>query len=177
MLRRAKSGGSLVEAILSLAVNRTDQLNTLFDEWQRSQSSYADDFSRDGIVDEYAYDRAAFRYLFVLKEPNNHNKDIRDHARWAASHAGHEIRGFVTWRNLARWSYGLLQNVRDYDSLKDTWQSDLLPQCAWDSLLQVAVVNLKKTRGLAASRFKTLAAFARDPINQRFFREELNHPA
>jgi len=144
-------------------MTKTEALNKLFDCWQQKVNAEGERFSADGIVEDEKYSNARWRCLFLLKEPNDHGDDIREHARIAASNPGHRIRQYLTWGNLARWSYGLLHDFAEFDAIEN----------AWESLLEVAVMNLKKTPGLAAANSASLAAFARHPGNRDFIIEEL----
>ena len=144
-------------------MTRTDSLNKLFDCWQQRLNAEGERFSADGIVQEARYNSARWRCLFLLKEPNDHGDDIRDHARTAACKPGHRIRRYLTWGNLARWSYGLLHDFVEFDAIEN----------AWECLLDVAVMNLKKTPGTAVANSMSLATFARHPGNRDFIIQEL----
>ncbi len=145
-------------------MTRTERLEYLFAEWERSKPEYLENFSRDGIVDGGKYDEARPRLLFIQKEPNAHHDDLR-------GHANHFVEGTdwsnPTWRNLALWSYGLLRGFPPFTQLPDYSTALAAP------LREVAVMNLKKTPGGALAVNQNLEAFAQDPSNQQFIRREL----
>lgn len=142
---------------------RTERLNEMFDRWQNSNPAYADDFSRDGIVNEEKYENASRRLLFILKEPNNHDDPLRNHAMNFAKGLD---RSNATWRNLNYWSYGLLRNFPSFAHVCD---ANDLPKV----LYEVAVMNVKKTRGRSAAEDKKIVDFARDGSNRNFIQREI----
>ncbi|HET9176864.1 MAG TPA: hypothetical protein VFQ24_00725 [Terriglobia bacterium] len=148
-------------------MNRTAELEKLFECWQKSNNELAQGFSPDGIVDESMYDRAKLRILFVLKEPNGHSDDMRCHAR----HAERTLREsgrhrYATWRNLARWSHGLLFDHPQFSEMEKGFRSS-------GGLLSIAIINLKKTRGESKTRPRELSAFVANPINKAMLRQEM----
>jgi hypothetical protein len=144
-------------------VTRTERLNELFCEWKASKSDYAGKFSPDGVVDEECYEKAARRVLFVLKEPNAHHDDLRDHAR---NFAQGKNKTRATWRNLAYWSYGILREFPVFSQVKG---DPAYPQV----LHEIAVMNLKKTPGGGSANDKEINRFALDRSNQVFIRREI----
>jgi hypothetical protein len=147
-------------------MSQTAQLNALFEAWQTSNPLLKEHgFSRDGIVCEERFAAAQRRCLFLLKEPHDHSEDLREHAKWClAPPIGKEkIRSYPTWRNLARWSHGVLHGF-------PALSKEPVP---WNDLLEIAVMNLKKTPGGSSAKYKELRAFSRDPVNKRFIKEEL----
>ena len=92
-------------------MEQTKNLDQLFEEW----SGAVDNLSRDGIVNEGRYDNSHPKTLFVRKEPNQHERDLRLDAEDAAKKiADRKTCGFATWDNLARWSYGILHQFPSY---------------------------------------------------------------
>lgn len=144
-------------------MTRTDQLDSLFQEWEGNNRDYANNFSKDGIVDEERFNAASRRLLFILKEPMEHSEDLCKHAKNFAITTN---RSNATWRNLNYWSYGLLRNFPSFAHVCD---ANDLPKV----LYEVAVMNVKKTRGRSAAEDKKIVDFARDGSNRNFIQKEI----
>jgi hypothetical protein len=144
-------------------MTRTEQLNRLFTQWEASKPGYAGNFSRDGIVSEESYEKAARRLLFILKEPNDHHDDLREHA---INFAKGTDRSYATWRNLAYWSYGLLRGFPGFTQVRNDPSHPAV-------LHEIAVMNLKKSPGGSAAIPQGIIDFARDDSNRDFIRREV----
>jgi len=115
--------------------SKTEKLNRLFEKWKESYGEEREDFAEDGIVCEEKWETARRKILFLMKETNEFNRDLR-----------HLIREKKDWNVLGYWAYGLLHATVDYippykEAEKEQKCGEALP------LLSSAVMNLKKLKG------------------------------
>ena len=95
---------------------------------------------RDGIVNEVEWKNTYPKILFVLKETNGYDDDLRSFLK-----AGGRVQ---TWGNIARWSYLIKNMIAEnieptFDDFKKRGN-----YCARKKHLSTAcVINLKKTEG------------------------------
>jgi len=122
--------------------SKTEQLNQLFDDWERAIPEYKDKFVRDGIINEKIYQTASPKILFIMKEPNNPKQDPGDFREWFKD----EIKYAFSYR-IAEWSYGLLNNFPQYD---DIWTKK---DSAHKAIQYIALMNIKKSGGGGNSEY------------------------
>ncbi len=99
----------------------------------------------DGIPYEKGYLAARRRVAFVLKETNDFSGDL-----WCLLKDGPK---FQMWHTLARWSAGILNGFPPFEEID---RYDVMKE----SLLSVAVVNLKKATGGASADMSIINAYA-----------------
>jgi hypothetical protein len=122
--------------IMPCDMNKTEKLNRLFSEWEKSRPDHIGHFVKDGIVDDRLFKTAPFRILFIAKEPHNPKMepgDFRDDFK-------NELNYFLAYR-IAQWSYGLLNNFPPFDSISN----DMTLQR--EAIQQIAYMNIKKIGG------------------------------
>lgn len=122
-------------------MRRDAAINGLFEDWLEFYGSKGIDtkgFSRDGIVDEDAFEKATRRVLFILRETNDF---------WTSNEFRGDLRKFLRgtlrwqlWHTLGRWAYGILNDFPDYREC-DNHRS------IRRALGSIAVINLKKITG------------------------------
>lgn len=132
--------------------------NAYWEKWREHYRSLgkSEEFGlihKDGIIDPDRWDNATRKILFVLKEPN-HQKittkggDIRGWYRKPIGRAGVMLR-----HNLARWAHALRHSLVDNLTYNKS-------ECE-DTLLQSAVINLKKVEGGATADMGIVGWYAK----------------
>ena len=124
---------------------KTEKLENLFERWERSIPGYKGKFVKDGILNEFLYDRAPLKILYLMKEPNNPEQKPGDFREWWKD----EIRFLFTYR-LAEWSYGILNDFPPYD---DVW-TDV--KATHQALLHTSLMNIKKIGGAGSSKYSEI---------------------
>jgi hypothetical protein len=123
----------------------------LFGRWELRRR----DLVRDGAVDEHAFSKSRQKLLFLLKDvnsPGNGGWDLRDRIRKEAGQP-------EAWDLVTRWVFGIRNLDQDF-----AW-SDLetiTPQQRRESLVSVALMNLKKTPGGGTTDDVDLKRIARE---------------
>lgn len=122
-------------------MNKTIQLDSLFNKWEKEIPEYKNKFIRDGINDEALFENSSKKILFIAKEPNDplqeNSWDFRE--LWK-----NEFKHTFTHR-IAEWAYGILNNFPPYDEL---WKD---PTNLQQALHRIAFMNIKKTGGKGLS--------------------------
>jgi len=131
--------------------SKTTQLNLLFDEWEQKVNDYNGKFVRDGIINEKFYLQAKFKILFITKEPNNPNQEAGDYCKWWA-----EALKYSFSNRIAEWSYGILNDFPDYDSIHTN--SDSLS----GAIKSIAFMNIKKSGGTGTSSYNMIMEHAKN---------------
>lgn len=98
---------------------------------------------RDGVVNPKRWEQASPKVMFVLKETNELDGDLRDFLN--AGGKG------TTWNNIARWS-ALFENINDDISYKEIDNS--IKENRKKYLSKICAVNLKKSAGGASTNDK-----------------------
>ncbi len=119
---------------MNMIASKTEQLNQLFEEWIKSMSNYKGKFVKDGINDDTLFEKAEHQILFLMKEPNNPEQKEGDFRDWWKEN----ISGTFTKR-IAEWSYGILNDFPEFDTINNI--------NGLNALHQVAFMNLKKIGG------------------------------
>lgn len=120
---------------------KTEQLNQLFDEWERNVSDYKDKFVRDGINNEQLFKTASPKILFITKEPNNPEQIVGDFREWWK-----EKLAYTFSYRIAEWSYGLLNKFPEFDEI---WKGSR----PHNAIQQIAFMNIKKSGGNGNSEY------------------------
>ncbi len=133
-----------------------DREETLFTKWREIRQP----FVPDGVVDEAAYESSSPRLLFVLKEVNNYDGDLRQFLR-----EGGRVQ---TWNNVTRWVNGIRNLQRDIQ-----WSEleNIDNKRRKITLVSIAAVNLKKSPGSHTSddaAIEKTASQDRDFLNDQF---------
>lgn len=115
---------------------RTQQLDTLFAEWENAIPSYKGKFVQDGIINEIEYEKTSPKILFIAKEPNNPEQKPGDFRQWWQK----EIYYTFSYR-ISEWAYGIINNFPPFDSIRENKEN------AHKALQQIALMNIKKTGG------------------------------
>lgn len=126
------------------------QEKQLFEEWSQRREG----FCPDGIIQTKAYLAAPRRILFVLKEPNNKDREAVNIKEFVQNGA----RRKPTWDNLARWTTGLLHLEENF-----SWQDleNITAEKKKALLAQVAFMNIKKFAGGHTADGKVIWDFGR----------------
>jgi len=130
-------------------MNKTNELDNLFTEWEEKVNEYKNKFVSDGIIDENEYDNADKKLLFIAKEPNDplqeRKWDFRD--IWKNKI---EFNNSFSYR-IAEWAYGILNDFPPYD---DLWSND--PSKLFNILQSISFMNLKKIGGNGSSEYDSI---------------------
>lgn len=142
-------------------MTKTEQLNALFIEWEKRIPAYQGFFHKDGVINEFLFQNAPYKILFIAKEPNNPEKEGFDFREWWKE----EIKYTFSYR-IAEWSFGILNDFPEYDKI---WDHEELPKKA---LQQIAFMNIKKSGGRGNSNLEMIMNFVND-INMAFLSKEI----
>lgn len=114
----------------------------LFNQWK---STIGDPFIPDGVVDSKSYLDSRQKVLYVLKEANDYEEDLRCFVRSGAKG--------VTWNNLARWAKGIqeLPNTLDWGDVDRITQNQRI-----EMLKPIAFMNLNKQGGGGRANWEKL---------------------
>ena len=116
---------------------KTDQLNNLFDEWERNYSPYKGKLTRDGIINELLFNEKKAKekgVLFIAKEPNDKDQSGWDFRKWWNDEPLY--RSFS--HRLAEWGYGVTNDFPEY------WEATENRKAG---ITSIAFMNLKKSGG------------------------------
>jgi len=128
--------------------SKTELLDSLFNEWERSKPEYQGKFVKDGIIDETLFTKAQPKIHFIAKEPNNPKQepgDYRDDWKHIASTA------YILAYRIAEWSYGLLNNFPPFDNI---WKDK--GYFVFDSIQSIAFMNIRKSGGSGNSNYSIM---------------------
>ncbi len=114
--------------------------------------------SKDGIADEAKFNACSQRVLFILRDTNNYDGDMREGMK----------QGLGGWfRTIATWATGIIRNFPEYEKFEDNQLKE--------SLQSVALINVKKVVGGYPTNMEQVNAFAyTDRILLRKQIEEIN---
>ncbi|RLE39363.1 hypothetical protein DRJ17_01420 [Candidatus Woesearchaeota archaeon] len=121
----------------------TERLNTLF------ESHLGPNFFPDGVIDEERFLSANPKILYLLKDVNaleTEQWDLRDAGRYFARKLKEKGASYPTITKMATISHYILEGFPDYASEQWIPGEDLA-----ESLLSIAIVNLKKTAGKSST--------------------------
>lgn len=140
-----------------------DKENELFREWIDNTSGT--DFVYDGVVNPNEWEKMPIHIVFLLKETNGFCGDLRNFlnagGRW------------MTWNNVARWTYILRQRIVKKDAPKWNLAKRVYNETRKYNLRKIAVINVKKGAGTAVTNTKELInAFRKE--NKSFLFQQLN---
>jgi hypothetical protein len=134
---------------------KTEQLNSLFDEWVEKVPEYKNKFIRDGIINEQLYNSASKKILFIAKEPN----DPKQEEAWDFREWWNKGLKYAFSYRIAEWSYGLLNNFPEYDEI---WNKNNL---AHEAIQYIAFMNIKKSGGTGNSEFNNMIEHIKQNIS------------
>jgi hypothetical protein len=135
---------------------KTEELNSLFEQWRSNNKEYENNFAPDGIVNEDQWNKAKKKILVILKETNEYNKDIR------------ELINRHPWREIGRWSYGIQSLyttptlIPDYDKADENFA---------EFCRMTAVINLKKSSGKQVADYTEVSKCAE--MDKAFIKSEI----
>lgn len=140
-----------------------DKENELFREWVDNTSGT--DFVYDGVVNPDEWEKMPIHVVFLLKETNGFSGDLRHFlnagGRW------------MTWNNIARWTYVLRQRVVKKETPRWEKAKRIYNETRKYNLRKIAVINVKKRAGTAVTNTQELIeAFRKD--NKSFLVRQLN---
>ncbi len=116
--------------------SKTEQLDSLFDEWEQIIPEYKGKFVRDGIINEQFYQTPTPKILFIMKELNNPKQKEFDFREWWK-----EKIKYAFSHRIAEWSYGLLNKFPEYKEIRSN------KNAAHNAIQHIAFMNIKKTGG------------------------------
>src|SRR5689334_3366792 len=95
-------------------MNKQDQLTSLFNTWKtRDHYVKANQFLRDGLINETEYNKQATKLLFIGKEANGLKEpDLNLTENW--SNEG--LSGLYD-RTISQWAYGIQHNFPPFDDI------------------------------------------------------------
>lgn len=135
-------------------MNKTDQLNQLFDRWQTMRQYVG--FKKDGIINEALFKSS--HILFVCKEPNDPKQEEGDYRVW-----WNQEMLYTFSRRIGEWSHGIFNNFPPYESFKDE-DSHL-------ALRSIAFMNVKKVGGGSTANHNEIEKWLERDIT--FLKEEI----
>jgi len=100
---------------------------------------------RDGIIDEHLFEQAERKVLFVMKETDDFQGDLREFLKDGPK--------TQMWHATARWAAGLLGDFPPFDKIDNE-------QAMRRSLTSIATINLKKASGGAQADMQKVNAYA-----------------
>lgn len=115
-------------------MNKTVQLNALFEQWKKDMSLETGGFVADGIIDEQLFSQANKKILFITKEPNKPNQEAGDFREWWQQ----RLEGGFSLR-IAEWAHGLLNDFPVFDNINEEQRQQ--------AIRSIAFMNLKKVGG------------------------------
>lgn len=127
-------------------MTKTQQLDSLFEEWEQTTPDYRGKFVRDGIVDEGSYDAAKHKILFVAKEPNNREQQAGDFRVWWEQGLKY---GFSL--RIAEWAHGIENDFPLFDEIKYELGGNRTT-----AIRKIAFMNLKKIGGTGNSTYSEI---------------------
>lgn len=116
------------------------------------------EFVKDGVISEAEWNTAPLKIIFVLKEANNSKSEHNEQDEFLLdfkNHLGVYGEGRVTFANISRWAYGIL-NIDENLSWNNIHKKGLDSNERKKILRQVCVVNLSKQPGGARTKFSNL---------------------
>jgi len=122
---------------------------------------------RDGIVDEGKWEEINPKILFILKETNDFECDLRSFLKDGGRPK--------TWSNIARWSYLIKKMFKKNNDTPDF--KDFLKKgndCGRKKHLSTAcVMNLKKTAGQSTTKPNEFRDYFKDPKTIDILKEQM----
>lgn len=115
-------------------MNKTVQLNALFEQWKQAMPPNEGGFVADGIIDEQLFNQASKKILFITKEPNNPKQVAGDFREWWQQ----RLEGGFSLR-IAEWAHGLLNDFPVFDNINEEQRQQ--------AIRSIAFMNLKKVGG------------------------------
>lgn len=144
-------------------MNKKDQLDALFKEWEHTMPEHLGKFAKDGIINEQEYEKVNPKILFITKEMNNPGQKEFSFDRWWNSGEIH----FTFSNRIAEWAYGLFNsNENGFPEFDKITPSDKI-----EALKKIAFMNIKKTGGGPVSNKKSMIEYAKE--NLEFIQKEI----
>ena len=131
--------------------------NELFERWKKKRNYYKS-FDEDGVVNPEIWEFTNPKILFILKETDNLNGDLRSFLRNGGSSTYHR-----TWNNIVRWAEVIL-----YDSYSDK----LYNERRIEILSKICAINLKKESGGKRTNKGEVRLAAKD--DNEFIQEQIS---
>lgn len=128
--------------------------NALFESWKQG---YGDSFNEDGVIDPDTWETITPKIVFVLKETNGLNGDLRRFLRDGGSPTYHR-----TWNNIVRWAEVVL-----FDEYSKKLNNDRRK----DILSHICAINLKKESGGAKAKKQEVKSAAMN--DKEFIKKQL----
>ena len=122
--------------------NKNQRLDKLFEDW-RNRYKKADNFVKDGIINEALFESASQKILFITKEPNDPKHEGTDFREWWKK----EVFYGFSYR-IAEWAYGILNRFPPYDKIWTNNDASI----ALKSIQSIAFMNVKKSGGGGSSK-------------------------
>jgi hypothetical protein len=136
-------------------MNKTEQLDQLFEKWQKDIPSYKGKFVKDGIIKEEIYSVLTKpKLLFIAKEPNNPKQEEGDFRKWWCDT---DPQYSFSYR-IAEWAHGILNDFPPFDDIYDGGY----PVKYKEALSSIAFMNIKKIGGLGNSNYTEMMKHLKD---------------
>jgi hypothetical protein len=142
-------------------INKTEQLDLLFEKWESFIPEYKGKFVKDGIVNEQEYSSSSVKILFIAKEPNNPNQEP-----WDYREIWNEGFSYTFASRIAEWSYGILNNFPQFD------QIDINENSLEKAIKKIAFMNIKKSGGKGSSELQEMMHHLK--INLDFLHKQID---
>jgi hypothetical protein len=127
--------------------------DALFDEWRKARPDYKS-FITDGVIDENSFLESSPKIVFLLKEIDDYDKDLRE--LWGTTSRGHTVAG------ISHWTWGIREIYNNPS--REITKADL-PRNDADfrhkQICTVCAMNVKKVSGGASSNMSEVKKFAK----------------
>lgn len=130
--------------------NKNQRLNKLFEDW-RNRYKKADNFVKDGIINEALFESTSQKILFITKEPNDPKQEGTDFREWWKK----EVFYGFSYR-IAEWAFGILNNFPPYDEIWPKQNGKYDDSKGLEAIQSIAFMNIKKSGGVGIANNVTI---------------------
>jgi len=155
---------------------QSKELEQLFSTWKEKENHKNEIFNFDGIVCPEEWDKQDLKILFLLKEAYHDDEKYKERTQSNEYRLAEDLCHYGPWHSIwnrvAEWTYGILNTTKDdiFPYKKLSWEQ------ANDCLKKIAVMNIKKSRGVSASNDKDLKKYAIDDAAEILAELEIINP-
>jgi len=135
----------------NVTLEKMTGLEALFRKWREQTATAEHHFHDDGIIDGSLWEKAPMKVCFLMKEPNNPNRD-ESHRKFDFREEWRKRFKGVFAKRLGLWAGGIFTDFPPPDTLDRRHRHR--------ALRAIALVNVKKTGGSGRSNVHSLQPFA-----------------
>lgn len=131
-----------------------DDLGKLFADWKKKANHKGEVFISDGLVDKVKWQAEDNKkILFVLKEAYGGDEN------WSLTEWLSELNDYPKiWKRIIEWTYG----IHNTTETSIAGYSPKICEENKDLIKNIAVLNIKKSRGKSRSNYEEIKKYARD---------------